>query len=279
MIRLWDEGDTVGDRGQDALRRNNVRITGNPDGQPILFVHGFGGSQETWHAMTPEFEADYRVILMDHVGSGDSDVSAYDRAKYDSLHGYVDDLLEIIETLTLHDVVFVGHSVSALMGVLAVNRAPELFDRLVLVGPSPRYIDADGYVGGFSQEAIDDLLNSLDSNYLGWSSTMASTLMGNAERPELRTTLEESIRTIDPAIASQFARVTFLSDNRRDLADVTVPALVLQSTEDVIASYEVGKYVHENIPNSEFVLMESRGHLPNLSHPAEVSRHIKAFLG
>ena len=269
----------MADQVQDALRRNNVNVTGNPDGQPILFVHGFGGSQESWHGMTAEFEPEFKVVLLDHVGCGASDVSAYDRAKYDSLHGYVDDLLEIIEVLRLENMVFVGHSVSAVMGVLAANRAPELFDRLVLVGPSPRYIDDDDYVGGFSQEAIDDLLNSLDSNYLGWSSAIAPTLMGNAERPELSIALDESIRTIDPAIASQFARVTFLSDNRRDLADVTVPTLVLQSTEDVIASFEVGRYVHENIPNSEFVLMESRGHLPNLSHPAEVSRHIKAFLG
>ena len=262
----------------DVLRRNAVRVTGNTAGQAIVFAHGFGGSGDAWRFVAPEFERDYRVIVFDHVGAGGSDLSLYDGAKYDSLHGYADDLLEIIEALGLTDVIFVGHSVSGMVGVLAANARPDLFARLILVGPSPRYLNDEGYVGGFSREEVDELLDSLDSNYLGWSTVMAPTLMGNADRPELGDALAQTIQAIDPAIAAQFARVTFLSDNRRDLADVTVPTLVLQSSEDMIAALPIGRFVHSQIPGSTFVVMSSRGHVPILSDPAEVTRHIKAYL-
>ena len=262
----------------DVIRRNNVHVTGNPSGQPILFVHGFGGSQQSWRYITPEFQNDYKIVLLDLVGSGNSDVAAYDRGKYDSLHGYVDDVLEVIDTLDLRDVILIGHSVSGIIGLLASNRRPELFSKLVLIGPSPRYLNDDGYPGGFSRQAVDEILDSLDSNYMGWSATMGSTLMGNAERPELAEGLADTIGAINPAIASQFARVTFLSDNRRDLADVTTPTLILQSSEDVIAGLPVGQFVHESIAGSQFVVMTSRGHVPILSAPLEVARHISAFL-
>jgi sigma-B regulation protein RsbQ len=261
-----------------AVHRNNVNVSGNPVGQPIVFAHGFGGTQESWRFIAPEFFDKYLVVLFDHVGSGGSDVTAYDRGKYDSLHGYADDLLEIITELGLRDVIFVGHSVSSMMGILVANRAPELFSKLILVGPSPKYVDDDDYVGGFSEEAITALLDSLDSNYLGWSSVMAPTIMGNPDRPELGEDLTASFWTVDPAIAAQFARVTFLSDNRRDLADVVVPTLVLQSADDVIAPLVVGEFVHTHIVGSSFVVMDSRGHVPNLSDPAEVVKHIRSFL-
>jgi len=262
----------------DVLTRNNVHVIGNPDGQPMVFTHGFGGTQESWRFVTPAFESAYRIVLHDHVGAGQADASAYDPSKYDSLHGYADDILEIIDALDLRDVILVGHSVSGIMAVLAANRRPELFSKLVLVSPSPRYIDDDAYTGGFTQESIDELLDSMDSNYLGWSSSLGQTIMGNPERPELAEGLGETISTIDPAIAAQFARVTFLSDNRRDLADVTVPALILQSEEDVIASVPVGLVVHEHIPGSRLVVMPTRGHIPNLSHPDVVIREIQAYL-
>lgn len=262
----------------DVTFRNRVSVRGNPDGQPMLFSHGFGGSQESWRFVTPEFEADHRVIVFDHVGAGESDLSAYDRGKYDSLHGYADDIIDIIESLDLHDVIYVGHSVSGIMGILAANRRPDLFSKLVLVSPSPRYIDTDGYTGGFSQQAVDDLLASLDSNYLGFSSALGPTLMGNPDRPELGTALAESIGAVDPSIASQFARVTFLSDNRRDLAEVTVPTLILQSADDNIASAAVGTFVHDNVPDSQFVVMPTRGHVTILSHPTEVAQHIRSYL-
>jgi sigma-B regulation protein RsbQ len=263
----------------DVRRRNNVHISGNLDGRPIVFAHGFGCSQEVWRDVVPFFEADYKVVQFDHVGAGGSDTSAYDRAKYDSLHGYADDLLDILESENLDDVVYVGHSVSSMIGVLAANRSGSRFGNLVLVGPSPRYINEVDYVGGFEQADIDGLLDSLDANYLGWSATMAPAIMGNTDRPELGDELTTSFCTVDPAIASQFARVTFLSDNRRDLAEVTVPTLVLQCTDDIIAPLPVGHFVHTNIPGSEFALLATTGHCPNVSGPRELAEAILAYLG
>jgi sigma-B regulation protein RsbQ len=262
----------------DVRRRNNVRFSGNPAGRPIVFAHGFGCSQEVWRDVIPQFEADYRVVVFDHVGAGGSDLEAYDRGKYDSLAGYADDLLDILETEDLRDVVYVGHSVSSMMGVLAANRDSSRFGTLILVGPSARYINDDGYVGGFEQADIDGLLDSLEANYFGWSATMAPVIMGNEDRPELGEELTESFCTVNPAIASQFARVTFLSDNRRDLAEVTVPTLVLQCSDDAIAPLPVGQYVHDQIAGSEFVLLAATGHCPNISAPGELSDAIRAYL-
>jgi sigma-B regulation protein RsbQ len=259
-------------------QRNNVTISGNPAGRPMVFAHGFGCSQEMWNAVTPFFEEDYQVVQYDLVGAGGSDLSAYDAGKYDSLHGYADDLIEILDDLDLNDAVFVGHSVSAMIGVLAAPRAPERIGALILVGPSPRYINADGYVGGFEQEDIDSLLDALDANYLGWSATMAPLIAGNSGRPALGQTLTDSFCTVDPAIARHFARVTFLSDNRRDLRDVTTPTLVLQSQEDIIAPLAVGQFVHEQIPGSSLVVLNATGHCPNLSAPEELRDEIRAFL-
>jgi len=259
--------------------RNNVKVSGRVAGQPVVFLHGFGCSQEMWRLVAPLFEDDHQVVLLDQVGSGHSDLTAYDRGKYDSLHGYADDLLEVLEALDLHDAVVVGHSVSAMIAVLAATRDSSRFGALVLVGPSPRYVDDDdGYQGGFDQAGIDSLLDSLDSNYLGWSAAVAPMLMGNPSRPELGEELTDSFCRYDPAIAQHFARVTFLSDNRRDLARVTLPTLVVQSSDDVISPTVVGKYVHAAIPGSEFVLMSSTGHCPNLSDPVQLTTAIKNFL-
>jgi sigma-B regulation protein RsbQ len=262
----------------DVLRRNNVQQHGNPAGRPIVFAHGFGCSQEVWHQVISHFD-DYRVIVFDHVGAGGSDVSAYDRVRYDSLHGYADDVLEILETLNLHDVVFVGHSVSAMIGVLAANRAPERFGRLILVGPSPRYIDDIDYLGGFSRDDITALLEALDANYLDWSASMAPFIAGNPDRPEIGAELADSFCRVDPTIASQFARVTFLSDNRADLAEVKVPTVVLQCTDDTVAPTAVGRFVHQQIPGSEFVQLAATGHTPNLSGPDELAMTIREQLG
>lgn len=265
-------------RATGAVRRNNVQVTGDATAPPIVFAHGFGCSQETWQEVAPQFAELNRVVTFDHVGAGGSDLAAYDRSKYDSLHGYADDLIEIIDELGLTSVVYVGHSVSSMIGVLASIRRPELFGALILVGPSPRYVDADGYIGGFTQGDIEALLDSLDSNYLGWSSAMAPVIAGNAERPEIGERLNASFCSVDPVIASQFARVTFLSDNRDDLAMVSTPTLVLQCSDDVIAPLPVGNYVHEHIPGSRMVVMTSRGHMPNLSDPDQLVEEIRAFL-
>jgi sigma-B regulation protein RsbQ len=262
----------------NILQKNNVRLSGPESGQPMVFAHGFGCDQNMWRFVAPAFADDHRIVLFDHVGAGLSDLSAYNRGRYGSLQGYASDVLEICRALELARVIFVGHSVSAMIGVLAAVEEPERFDKLVLVGPSPRYIDDGDYTGGFSREDIDGLLDSLDSNYLGWSSAMAPVIMGNPERPELGAELTNSFCRTDPEIAKHFARVTFLSDNRADLPKVTARTLVLQCSEDVIAPQSVGDYVHRQIPGSELVLMKATGHCPNLSAPEETVAAIKAFL-
>jgi sigma-B regulation protein RsbQ len=261
-----------------VLSRNNVVQHGRRGGQPMLFAHGFGCDHTMWRHVWPAFQDDHRIVLFDHVGMGHSDASAYDRVRYGSLDGYAQDVLEICSALDLRDVVFVGHSVSAMIGMLAAAQEPDRFDRLVLIGPSPRYIDDQGYTGGFAQRDIDELLDSMDSNYLGWSSAMAPVIMDNEDRPELAEELANSFCQADPEIARRFARVTFLSDNRADLARVRTPSLVLQCSSDVIAPEPVGRYVHEHLPDSRLVLMEATGHCPNLSAPEETIAAIRAFV-
>jgi len=262
----------------DPIGRNNVRVSGNPTGRPVVFAHGFGCDQHMWRLVAPHFEDRFKVVLFDHVGAGESDISAYDVGRYSSLDGYAADVNEICQALDLDDVVFVGHSVSAMIGMLAALRDPARYAQLVMVGPSPRYIDDDSYVGGFSREDIDELLESLDSNYLGWSSAMAPVIMGNPDRPELGEELTASFCRTDPDIARRFAAVTFLSDNRADLARVDVPTLVLQCSQDAIAPVEVGQYVHDAIPGSTMVMLDAVGHCPNLSAPAETTSAIAAFV-
>ncbi|MEV4004508.1 alpha/beta hydrolase [Actinomadura sp. NPDC049753] len=262
-----------------ALTRNNVQDLGRRSEQPMLFAHGFGCDQTMWRLTAPAFESDHRVILFDHVGFGNSDMSAYSADRYGTLDAYAEDVLDIVHELDLHDVIFVGHSVSAMIGVLAANREPHRFARLVLVGPSPRYVDDGDYVGGFTGADITELLESLESNHLGWSSGMAPLIMGNPERPELGRELTNAFCRTDPDIMRQFARVTFLSDNRADLPGLSVPTLLLQCSEDIIAPEAVGDYVHHAIQGSELVRLRATGHCPNLSAPEETIAAIKAFLG
>ena len=244
----------------------------------MVFAHGFGCDQNMWRAVAPAFEGRFRTVLFDHVGAGHSDATAYDNGKYSSLAGYADDLVEIGHELDLADAVFVGHSVSSMVGVLASVQAPALFGDLVLVSPSPRYIDDGNYVGGFAADQIDELLEFLGQNHMGWSAAMAPTIMGNADRPELAGELTASFCRMDPAIARDFARVTFTSDNRADLRNVTARTLILQCTDDVIAPRQVGEFVHRSIPESKIVYLQATGHCPNLSAPDEVISAINAFV-
>jgi len=244
----------------------------------MVFAHGFGCDQNMWRYIWPAFADEYRIVLLDHVGAGGSDVRAYDRERYSSLRGYADDVLDICRELDLSDVVFVGHSVSAMIGVLAAIQEPERFARLVLIGPSPRYINDDDYVGGFTREDIEGLLESLESNYLGWSSAMAPVIMGNGDRPELGEELTNSFCRADPEIAAQFARVTFLSDNRADLTRVSTRSLVLQCADDAIAPQAVGEYVQRHLAHSRLVQLRAVGHCPNLSAPEETIAAMREYL-
>ncbi len=275
---MRDASEPYGDPKMKTTEKNAVTLTGNPSGPPMMFAHGYGCDQNMWRFVTPAFADTHKIVLFDHVGNGRSDLSAYDEKRYSTLDGYARDVLAIIEEHDLHDVVFVGHSVSAMIGVLAAIQQPERFDRLVLIGPSPRYINDDDYVGGFGHSDIEEMLESLDSNYLGWSSAMAPVIMGNPERPELGTELTNSFCRTDPEIARRFARATFLADNRDDLPKLRVPALILQCSEDVIAPPAVGDYVHKHVTGSTLVTMNATGHCPNLSAPGETIDAIKAYL-
>jgi sigma-B regulation protein RsbQ len=258
-------------------RINNVNVVGRGT-RPMMFAHGFGCDQSMWRQLVPAFEADYKIVLFDLVGSGKSDLRAYDEVKYGTLKGYAADVLEICRELDLTDVVFVGHSVSAMIGVIAAIEEPQRFGRLILVGPSPCYIDDEGYKGGFSRADIDGLLASLEENYLGWSSQMAPVIMGNPDRPDLGAELTNSFCRTDPRIAKHFARVTFLSDNRADLPKLQTPSLILQCSSDAIAPTAVGEYCHRTIPKSELVVLQATGHCPHLSAPKETTDAMKAFL-
>lgn len=261
-----------------VLERHHVSVSGPADAPPLVFAHGFGCDQHMWRYVAPAFEADHRVVLFDHMGCGASDLRGWDPDRYRSLDAYAEDVLAICHALELRDVTFVGHSVSAMIGVLAEVREPDLFARLVLVGPSPRYLDDPPYVGGFSVQDIEGLLESMAGNYLGWSHAMAPMIMGNPERPGLGEELTESFCRSDPDIARQFARTTFLSDNRAELAEVSTPTLVLQCSGDRIAPTAVGEYVRDQVPGSTYRLLRATGHCPNLSAPEETTQAIRAFL-
>jgi sigma-B regulation protein RsbQ len=261
-----------------VVDRYNVKVTGRPDGVPMMFAHGYGCDQNMWRYVAPRFEDEFRVVLFDHAGAGGADPAAYDPARHTTLAAYAEDVLAICHELDLREVVFVGHSVSSMIGALASIAEPDRFAKLVFVGPSPRYIDDAGYVGGFTEEDIAELLDSLDSNYLGWSSAMAPVIMGNPDRPELGEELSESFCRTDPEVARRFARVTFLSDNRADLAKVGTPTLVLQCSHDAIAPVSVGEYVRDALPDGRLVMLAATGHCPNLSAPDATADAIAEFV-
>jgi sigma-B regulation protein RsbQ len=262
----------------NILLRNNVTVLGDGT-QPILFAHGFGCDQNMWRRIVPAFLNDYRVILFDYVGAGKSDWSAYTSERYSSLDGYARDVLDICEALDLTQVIFVGHSVSGMIGLLAAIRAPERFAQLILVSPSPSYLnDLPNYRGGFEQAEIEGLLGMMEKNYMGWANMLAPLIMQNADRPELSQELEQSFCSTDPVIARRFAEVTFFSDNRQDLPHTPVPSLILQCTADAIAPVEVGQYMHRHMPASTLQLVQATGHCPHMSHPEETIQQIKTYL-
>jgi sigma-B regulation protein RsbQ len=263
---------------KNVLERNNVKSFGRGE-QPMMFAHGFGCDQNMWRYITPAFEEDYRIILFDYVGAGQSDMESYNRERYSSLQGYAQDVLEICEALQLNNVVFVGHSVSSMIGLLAALEKPQYFSNIIMVGPSPCYINDEGYVGGFEKQDIEGLLETMEKNYIGWANFLAPKIMGREDKPELGEELTESFCTTDPVIANEFAKATFFSDNRRDLPKLKVPSLILQCSDDIIAPTEVGKYLHKNLPNSSLKIMKATGHCPHMSEPEETILLIKDYLG
>lgn len=263
---------------QNVLLRNNVTVLGYGT-QVMLLAHGFGCDQNMWRFITPAFLNDYKIVLFDYVGSGKSDLEAYSPDRYSKLTGYAQDILDICEALALKNVIFVGHSVSSVIGILSSIEAPHFFERLILVSPSPCYINyPPDYIGGFERSDIEGLLDIMEKNFIGWTSFLAPMVMQNPDQPELTRELEASFCSTDPVIASRFAQVTFYSDNRHDLPNVKIPSLILQCTEDMIAPVEVGEYLHRHLPESTLKLMKATGHCPNMSHPEETIDLIKEYL-
>jgi sigma-B regulation protein RsbQ len=259
--------------------RNNVKSFGEGI-QPMMFAHGFGCDQNMWRFITPAFEKEYRIILLlfDYVGAGKSDIGSYNSERYSSLQGYAQDVLDICAELKLNDVIFVGHSVSSMIGLLAAVETPAYFSNMIMVGPSPCYINDEGYIGGFERNDIEGLLATMEKNYIGWANFLAPNIMANKERPELSEELTESFCSTDPLIANQFAKATFFSDNRKDLTKLKTPSLILQCSEDIIAPAEVGNYLHQNLPQSTLKVMKATGHCPHMSEPEETIQLIKEYL-
>ncbi len=261
-----------------VLKRNNVKVVGEGE-TPLMFAHGFGCDQNMWRFITPAFEEDYKVILFDYVGSGHSDISAYRSERYKRLDGYARDILEIIQAMDLNDVILVGHSVSSMIGALAAIKEPQRFNSLIMIGPSPCYLnDPPEYMGGFEQNTIEELLGLMEKNYIGWASFFAPEVMKNENNPELTKELEESFCSTDPVIAHEFAKTTFLADNRDDLPKIEVPVLIIQCEEDTIAPLFVGKYVHSKIKKSTLKVLSANGHCPHMSHPDKTIMAIESFL-
>lgn len=261
----------------DILKRNNVTVSGQGD-TTMVFAHGYGCDQHVWQDMIRSFSNDYKVVSFDYVGAGMSDLSAYSKERYSTLEGYAQDILEIYETLGLRDTILIAHSVSSMIGLLAGIKRPEYFKTIVFLGPSPRYLNDGNYHGGFEKEDLEGLFEMMDNNFLGWSRALAPSIMGNPEHPELGERLTNSFCATDPEIAQQFARVTFLSDNRADLSKLTVPSLTLQCTNDIIAPISVGKYMNENMANNTLVIMEATGHCPHMSAPDETIAAVRDYL-
>lgn len=263
---------------ETILKRNNVKISGKGT-ETVVFAHGFGCDQNMWRFVAPAFEADYRIVLFDYVGSGKSDVKAYNPMRYGDLRGYAQDVIEVCMALDLRDVFFVGHSVSSMIGMLASIERADLFKRLIHLVPSPCYINhPPDYTGGFEREDLDGLFEMMDKNFIGWANYLAPVVMKNPERPELGAELEESFCSTDPQIARRFAEATFYADNRADLAKARTPSLIIQVTDDAVAPVSVGKFMHQNMPDSTLQLLEASGHCPHMSHPQETTEIIKNYL-
>ena len=261
----------------DVLKRNNVKVFGKGD-QALLFSHGFGCDQNMWRFITANFVTDYQIIVFDHVGAGHSDLLAYDRVKYDSLSGYANDLLDICQELNLTHATLIGHSVGAMIGILSAIRQPEHFHKLILIGPSPCYLQQEQYYSSFTYKDVEEMLNYMETDYVNWSVTFAEFIMGSTPYPSLIEEMANSFCNTNPEIAKHFARVSFLSDHRSDLTHVKTKTYILQCSDDMIAPEEVGQFMNQKIEGSTLIHLQATGHCPNLSAPLETNAIIEACL-
>ena len=260
-----------------ATARNNVRWS-RSEGPPLIFAHGYGCDQAMWRHIEPCFEGSHRTILYDLTGCGKSEVSAYDFERHATLEGHADDLLEICRELGVNGATVVSHSVGCTIATLASLRAPDIISKMIMVCPSPSFINEGSYVGGFTRADIDELLEFLDSNFLGWSRHMAPVLMGAPERPELAEELRNSFCQTDPEVAKHFAAVTFLADHREEFARLQSPALIVQCSRDTLAPVGVGEWLHRAIKGSKLAIIDASGHCPHLSAPEMTLAAIAPFL-
>lgn len=261
----------------NVLLRNNIKVIGKGR-QVLVLAHGFGSDQNTWNPLIPYLENDYRLVLFDHIGAGKADNSSYDSEKYSTLNGYAADIVEICKELALEHAIYIGHSASGMMGVLAAQMDPTIFRKLVFIGPSPRYINDENYHGGIDEAVLKELLSVMESNYLGWSRTMGPAIIANDDRPELGESLANSFCTLDPEIAKETANTLLYADNRADLPLVKVPSLTIQGQNDILTSERVARYIHEHMPDNQLVILNSSGHCPHLSDTENVAGAILNFI-
>ncbi|UQW97420.1 alpha/beta hydrolase [Rummeliibacillus sp. G93] len=262
----------------NVMNRNNVKVIGQGE-QTIILAHGFGCDQSMWQYVTPNLADRYRIVLFDYVGSGNSDITAYKSEKYSTLHGYKRDVLDIIEEMNLQHVLFIGHSISSMIGMLAAIERPDYFDKLIMIAPSPCYLnDSDGYIGGFERSDINEILAMMEMNFAGWASYMAPLAMDQSNDSELTKELESSFVSTNSRVAREFAEVTFYSDYRSSLDLLDVPTLIIQCSEDSIVPKEVGEYLNQHLQNSTLKIIDARGHYPHISQPLETTKMIMEYL-
>ncbi len=263
----------------EVLNRNNVLVKGHERGRPALvFVNSFGSEQSVWRSVAPHFAADHRIVLFDHAGIGRGQLSAANAVKYASLQGYADDLLEVCHAVGADDAVLVGHSVGAVIGMLAAIRWPAAFRQLVMIAPSPCYLNDGSYLGGFEREDLDTLLEAMDADYRRWTHQVAPLIVGNEDRPELAWDLEASLNRLDPDAAKRFARLSFRRDVRSELPLLSTPAAVLMCTDDNMVPDVVGEFLHDSIPDCELIQLQATGHCPHMSAPQELTEVLRGLL-
>jgi sigma-B regulation protein RsbQ len=263
----------------DPLHKNHVRLVGNQDASTTLvFVHGFGTEQSVWQPVADHFAADCRIVLLDNVGAGRSDPEAFVQHRYLSLQRYAEDLLDICAALKLQDAILVGHSVGAMIGVLAALKQPDYFSRMVLIGASPRYLDDDGYPGGLTKHDLAGIYSTVANQFSEWVDAFAPLAMANPDRPQLARHFADTIRAIPRANVLTVLCSILQSDHRTDISLLDKPTLLLQTQRDFFVPQAVADYLHQHIPGSRLSMIDTEGHFPHISAPDQVAAEIRRFI-